>query len=199
MFILPSKPELRTYYREQRRLFPKADRVRAAQAATGWLLNNPLFRRSQHVACYQSYGDEIDTQYIMQITWRAGKQCYLPVVAADNTLDFVVYNQGDSLVSNRYGILEPTDKSQVIDPLDLDLIIAPLLAFDMAGRRLGTGGGYYDRTLAFKQDLPREKPFFVGFAFSVQQADQLPEEPQDVLLDSIVTEDAWFPITKKHA
>lgn len=132
----------------------------------------------------------------MQITWRAGKQCYLPVVTVDNTLDFVVYNAGDPMVSNRYGILEPADKSQIIDPQDLDLIIAPLLAFDLSGHRLGTGGGYYDKTLAFKQDLPRQKPFFIGFAYSVQQAHHLPTEPQDVLLDSIVTEDAWLSVTK---
>jgi 5-formyltetrahydrofolate cyclo-ligase len=66
------------------------------------------------------------------------------------------------------------------------ILIVPLVAFDLRGGRLGYGGGFYDRTL---QALRAQGPVLaIGFAFAAQQTDDLPLEPTDQPLDMIVTE-----------
>ena len=73
-----------------------------------------------------------------------------------------------------------------------EIIIVPLVAWDVRGGRLGYGGGFYDRTL---EGLRNRGPVLaIGFAFNAQQADDLPLEPSDQLLDMIVTEDRVLTI-----
>jgi len=74
-------------------------------------------------------------------------------------------------------------------PHALDLILLPLVAFDKSGHRLGMGGGYYDRTLAFlaHRRLWR-KPHLLGTAYQFQQLETLPTQPWDIPLDGIATE-----------
>jgi 5-formyltetrahydrofolate cyclo-ligase len=74
-------------------------------------------------------------------------------------------------------------------PAELELVLVPLLGFDRRGRRLGYGGGYYDRSFAFLKAgaRPRE-PLLVGVAYAFQEVPQLRAEPWDVTLDFIATE-----------
>mgnify|MGYP002621762116 CR=1 FL=1 len=67
-----------------------------------------------------------------------------------------------------------------------DVVIVPLVAFDLRGGRLGYGGGFYDRTLEGLRQ--RGKVTAIGYAFDAQQADDLPLETTDQPLDMIVTE-----------
>ncbi len=67
-----------------------------------------------------------------------------------------------------------------------DLILAPLVAFDPRGHRLGRGGGWYDRAITMARMV---KPCrVIGVAYSGQQVDALPHEPHDVRLDGVLTE-----------
>ena len=71
----------------------------------------------------------------------------------------------------------------------LDLVLAPLVAFDDQGHRLGMGGGFYDRHFG---GLPeRLRPLLVGVAHEIQRADALPTQPWDMPLDGILTEAGW--------
>jgi 5-formyltetrahydrofolate cyclo-ligase len=71
-----------------------------------------------------------------------------------------------------------------------DLVIAPLLGFDRKGRRLGQGGGTYDRTLANLRAFGRV--FVLGLAYSGQEVDEVPAEPHDQRLDAVLTETAYL-------
>jgi 5-formyltetrahydrofolate cyclo-ligase len=84
------------------------------------------------------------------------------------------------LRQSRYGIAEPRGLRR---PPRLDLVVLPLVAFDAAGRRLGMGGGYYDRWLARHPRLRR-----VGYAYAAQEVDRVPAGVQDMQLDAVVTE-----------
>jgi 5-formyltetrahydrofolate cyclo-ligase len=64
-----------------------------------------------------------------------------------------------------------------------DFLLVPLLAFDRAGRRLGYGAGYYDRTLAALPGRPA-----IGCAYAVQEVEAVPAGPQDARLDAVATE-----------
>jgi 5-formyltetrahydrofolate cyclo-ligase len=74
-----------------------------------------------------------------------------------------------------------------------DLVIAPLLAFQLDGTRLGQGGGYYDRAL---EALRAQKPdvFVLGLGYSGQRTENLPREPHDQRLDAILTEKEYIAV-----
>ncbi len=120
--------------------------------------------------------------------WEAEKICYLPVLTDARTLQFGQYCAGDALQPNQYGIPEPFNTQHSIQSERLDLVITPLVAFDMHGSRLGTGGGYYDRTFAFINTHPAKAPFLLGLAFSIQCCESIPTEPWDVKLNGVLTE-----------
>lgn len=111
-------------------------------------------------------------------------------------LIFVRYNYGDALRLNRYGILEPAHPTIEIDPHLLDLVLTPLVAFDPAGHRLGTGGGFYDSTFKFKRDLAIEQPVLIGLGYAAQQTETIPSDDWDIRLSGIVTEKGFQDSSK---
>lgn len=130
---------------------------------------------------------------IIEKTWQARKKCYLPVVVTlseNKALQFFEYEKNDKLISNRYGILEPDISEKSPFPAEkLDLILLPLIGFDRQFHRLGTGGGYYDKTLSFLlSEPPAHSPVLIGLAYACQSIDSLPVDPWDVPLDGILTE-----------
>jgi 5-formyltetrahydrofolate cyclo-ligase len=103
-------------------------------------------------------------------------------------LDFASYQRDDPLHLNRYNILEPENKN-ILSPENLDLVIVPLLGFDLQGHRLGMGGGYYDRTFAFLSGKQPTKPILIGLGFADQQINSLPSDSWDVPLAGVLTEE----------
>ena len=90
---------------------------------------------------------EIDTSLLLKETLAAGKTLVLPRCAEGHTLDLCVVTSMDELVPGMYGILEPKADCALVTPADIDFAVVPCLSFDRRGRRLGQGGGYYDRLL----------------------------------------------------
>lgn len=123
-----------------------------------------------------------------------GKQCYLPVLSPlyHNRLWFAPYKSGMPLLLNRFGIPEPDANWSMMRPAwTLDLMLTPLVAFDADGNRLGMGGGYYDRTLAYLERRRHwRRPRLLGTAYSFQQVETLPHAEWDVPLHGIATEKA---------
>ncbi|HKY90951.1 MAG TPA: 5-formyltetrahydrofolate cyclo-ligase, partial [Nevskiaceae bacterium] len=98
---------------------------------------------------------------------------------------FVPLTAATTVTRNRYGIAEPrAPRAPRVLPR-IDVAILPLVGFDAAGHRLGSGAGYYDRWLA---GLRGRRPRLVGLGFALQEVDALPAEPWDVKLDAICTE-----------
>ena len=106
----------------------------------------------------------------------------------DGALRFAPWRAGDPLVGNRYGIPEPdVAASSLLEPRDLALAVTPLVGFDPRGHRLGMGGGWYDRSFAFRQREPAP-PWLVGAAFEVQRIDALDRADWDVALDAVCSD-----------
>lgn len=115
----------------------------------------------------------------------------LPVLDGE-TLRFAPWRPGDALVTNRYGIPEPDlSPDSLLDPTEMAMVVMPLTGFDDRGRRLGMGGGWYDRSFAFRHEGPAP-PWLVGAAFSMQQVDGLEPAHWDVALDAACTESQTF-------
>ena len=97
-------------------------------------------------------------------------------------LKFSRWQPEGALREGPFGAMVP----QVDDFMEPEILILPLVAFDVQGGRLGYGGGFYDRTL---EQLRRKRATLaIGFAFDAQEADDLPLEPTDQPLDMLVTE-----------
>src|SRR5690606_17806228 len=90
---------------------------------------------------------------------------------------------------NRFGIPEPViDGGALLEPAALDLVVVPLVGFDARCHRLGMGGGWYDRSFAFRHARPAP-PLLAGAGFAFQQVDgELPREAWDVQLDAVCTD-----------
>ena len=134
------------------------------------------------IAGYWPMGDEMDPRPLMLALASRGHALALPVTPPrGQPLAFRAWAPGAALRPGPMGTSEPVAGAE----LRPDVLLVPLLAFDRAGRRLGYGGGYYDRTLA---TLPGAKA--IGIAYAGQEMAEVPAGPQDMRLPLIATEDS---------
>jgi 5-formyltetrahydrofolate cyclo-ligase len=185
-----SSAELRQSIRRQRRALTPAAAASCARQLAHHARHNRLVTGSRHIAAYLAADGEMDPLPLMHALWSLGKHIYLPVLVtfSHQKLWFAKFEPGDELAYNRYGIPEPV-RRKLIKPCALDLVLAPLVAFDSAGHRIGMGGGYYDRSFAFLQQRNHwRKPRMLGIAYEFQQQPAIRANAWDVPLDAIATE-----------
>lgn len=180
---------LRREIRRLRRNLGDAQRVALADALARQLMGCVHLRRSERIGCYLSQDGEMDLAPLMKRLRDLSKQLYLPVLRGPR-LWFLPLEPQTRLVENRFGILEPDAPARTrCPPQALDLVLAPLVAFDDRGRRLGMGGGFYDRTFAYL--LNRQywrRPRLIGIAYDLQRVPTLKARRWDVPLDAVATE-----------
>ncbi|WP_133000484.1 5-formyltetrahydrofolate cyclo-ligase [Luteimonas arsenica] len=178
---------LRRLMRERRREMPPPARIGAADGLAGQLLALPL-PPGARVAGYWAADGEIALHAWQLRLPRETTYC-LPVLHGDGRLRFAPWRPGEAVAPNRFGIPEPVvETGELLDPEALDLVVVPLVGFDVRCHRLGMGGGWYDRSFAFRHLQPAP-PRLVGAAFAFQQVDdELPSEDWDVQLDAICTD-----------
>ncbi len=201
MAIVADKAELRRQLRARRRALTPAARAEAAARLCRHALGARLFRVSQRIACYWPNDGEIDPSEIAERARALGKQVYLPVLSRvqHDRLWFAQAEAGGALRTNRFGIPEPAVAARaLVRAQALDLIFVPLVGFDDAGNRLGMGGGFYDRSLAFLANRRHwRKPHVVGLAYEFQRLDRLPANHWDVPLAAVVTDVAWHALPRQ--
>lgn len=137
------------------------------------------------VSAYWPVRSEIDTRPLLHTLHEAGHPCGLPVIVQRGAaLVFRRWAPGAALNERPFGLLEPGAEAEEVVP---DVALVPLLAFDAGGRRLGYGGGYYDRTLAGLRRAGRWV-LAVGVAYAAQACDRVPADETDERLDWVITE-----------
>jgi 5-formyltetrahydrofolate cyclo-ligase len=189
---------LRRELRQRRREIPAAARIAAAEQLAGRVLALPFAPTTGYVAGYWAMDGEI-ALHAWQLRLPPALTYCLPVLGQDGCLRFAPWRPGDALASNRFGIPEPdVAVESLLAPAAMALVLVPLVGFDARGHRLGMGGGWYDRSFAFRNrraDNPQSPPpWLVGAAFAAQQLDALAAEPWDVALDAVCSErDTFFP------
>ena len=181
---------LRDTLREHRRRLPPATRIAAAEALAARLLTLPFAPGQGHVAGYCAMDGEI-ALHMWQMRLPPEVRYCLRVLGEDDLLRFAPWRPGEALAANRFGIPEPAE-AEALPAEAMSMIVLPLVGFDPTGQRLGMGGGWYDRTLAFRRDTVAPPPWLVGAGFSVQKIDALPIEPWDIPLDAVCTESDTF-------
>ena len=185
--MIPDRVQLRRDLRSRRRALPAAQRIAAADTLANQLLALPFLPDSGHVAGYWAMDGEIALNSWQVRLPRSLVYC-LPVLHADNSLRFAPWRPGEALVSNRFGIPEPdVDPAEALPAQALSLVVMPLVGFDARGHRLGMGGGWYDRSFAFR-NAAAPPPWLVGAGFNVQRVPHLDQEAWDVIPDALCTE-----------
>ncbi|HHW4680884.1 MAG TPA: 5-formyltetrahydrofolate cyclo-ligase [Xylella taiwanensis] len=181
-----NRSTLRRQMRTHRRAIHKHARLAAAETLAERLLTLPFAPQSGAVAGYWAMDGEI-TLHQWQMRLPAQVRYCLPILAG-KTLRFAPWCPGQPLKPNRYGIPEPdVATDDTLTPEAMVLVVTPLVGFDTQGHRLGMGGGWYDRSFAFR-DRQSPPPWLVGVGFATQEVSTLPVEAWDVPVDAICTE-----------
>jgi len=187
---------LRTTLRARRRALTGPEQQRAAQALAARAAATRWFRVSRRIALYLPNDGEIDPQPLLDRIQASNKRGYLPILSRlkHDRLWFAPYGGAGPLRLNRFGIPEPVVPArQWVRAQDLDLILMPLVAFDNRGNRLGMGGGFYDKSLAFlRARACWRKPHLIGLAHDFQCVPQLDPFPWDVPLQAVVTDQCVY-------
>ena len=178
---------LRRALRDRRKALSPAERIATAERVAERLLALPFAPRRGYVAGYWAMDGEV-ALHVWQLRLPPGTVYCLPVLHDDGRMRFAPWRPGDSLAANRYGIPEPqSGPGALLAAEDMALVVLPLVGFDRAGRRLGMGAGWYDRTFAGRRDAA-PPPWLIGAAHAVQEVEALSEAPWDVPMDAICTE-----------
>lgn len=178
---------------------PRAHAKRAAPGRSGSVPATgtaPAVSPGKHISLYLPTDGEIDPRLLLRAAQRRGKATYLPVLSAwpRTKMVFQRVRPGDRLLPNRFRILEPrVNAHHQRQVWALDLVLLPLVGFDDVGGRLGMGGGFYDRSLAYlARRQSWRKPTLLGLAHECQKVERLAQASWDVPLAGTVTDKQWY-------
>lgn len=196
-----SRQAIRTELRRQRQLLSLAQQRAASQFLLRRISRLPAFLTANRIGCYLANDGEIDLSVILERIQRMNKRCYLPVLdpGGSKRLWFAPYDDDQSMQINQFGIAEPlVSPRQYLRAAALDMLLVPLVAFDRNGNRLGMGGGFYDKTLAyFSRRQYWRKPFLLGVAHDFQRVDALEQAAWDIPLHAIITDQSYYKVSAR--
>ncbi len=178
-----AKDSLRAELKARRTALTPLELQVAGDAAARLITQLPEWKQSKTICLYASLGGELPTDALMAIALLEGKRLLLPRVTNKTALTLHEVTDLASLQPSRLGIREPKPSAPVATLSEAGLILVPGLGFDGAGRRLGFGGGFYDRLLA----KPPRKTFLLGHAHSFQMVPRLPDEAHDIKVKAVAT------------
>lgn len=176
------KKELRSTIRSKRTSISGDEAKNAADRVAANVMGLEEYRNAKTLLAYSAIRGELDVSKIVDDAISNGKTVAFPLCLDGGGLRLLVPNDETAFKIGAYGILEPDiNNSRELCAEELDLIIAPGIAFDMFGNRLGQGGGYYDRL------IDRTNAYTIGVGYDFQLFPELAVEIHDKRLDCIVT------------
>lgn len=148
------------------------------------LINSEVYKNSNKIFTYISFGNEVDTKEFINHALNDGKKIYVPKTDKVNKemVAIRIYSL-DNMIKDNWGILEPKyiDEEKICE--DFDLIIMPGLAFDRNGNRIGYGGGYYDKYFSKLKNTNNK----VALVYDFQILDNIQSEIHDIKVDYIIS------------
>ena len=159
-----------------------AERRRSDVILLQRFLELPWTAEADTLLLFYGVGAEPDTGHLLLELWRQGKRVLLPKCLPGRAMEARLVRSGDDLRPGAFGIPEPLDTCPTVDSGEIDLILVPALCYDLSCRRLGQGGGYYDRYLAGYGGRT------VGLCREGLLQRELPVEDHDRAVDLVLTE-----------
>ena len=186
---MQSHDEMRQANRKRRAALTPEQLERAAAALAQKILQLSCYQQAYHVAVYFAVHGEISLDPVIDHALAHGKRVYLPNLDRQS-LRFSPYFHEQKMRINKFRLPEPdVADEEMLQPGQLDLVLAPLVVFDDERNRIGMGGGFYDRSFAFlRWRAVWRRPLLIGLAYDFQRAKTLHAEAWDVPLHSVVTE-----------
>lgn len=165
-----------------------SERHRASLQARKRLKQQSIWQNAKSIFFYAPLAEELDIWPLVEDSLAAGKVVCLPRfdAASEQYIACRIQNLSADLIAGQFGIREPANHCAPVSLNQLDLVLVPGVAFDLRGRRLGRGKGFYDRLLADARGIK------CGVAFDEQIVTEIPVEPHDVLMDCILTPTRWI-------
>ncbi|MGH8885072.1 MAG: 5-formyltetrahydrofolate cyclo-ligase [Egibacteraceae bacterium] len=184
-----AKTTLRSAVLAARAALPAEQRAAASAVVHRRLQGLPELRAARAALAYAAFGAEVDLDPWLQALLATGAGVFLPWVDGQQLGIARVCDLDADLVPGWRGVREPRAIGRrPARPDRLDAVVTPGVAFDRSGRRLGYGGGHFDRLLS---TLRPETPV-VGVAFEIQIIDAVPTATHDRAVDVVVTEAAVY-------
>lgn len=185
LYLDMDKRSLRKQFIKSRKSVMAEYSAHAAEKAAEIFCKSFALKKDMVIGVYQPIHNELDTFPLIKTLDRIGCKTALPCVEEEHSpLVFRLWSADHELEEGAFRIREPLKNAQIVVP---DIIVAPLVAFDKSGSRLGYGAGCYDRTFAVLSAAKK-----VGYAFLSQYTDELPSDGHDQKLDYVVTEEKMF-------
>lgn len=179
------KTALRKEQRKVRDFVPERVRATLDARILANLQASSEYQDADLVLTYVSMDSEVDTHGIIVEALESGKRVAIPRCTAEKTLEFVEISSLQGLHQSRFGMLEPDASLPALKTPEFvgSVCLVPGLVFDGLGNRIGYGGGYYDRFLAF---YPGHK---IALVRTRQlSCNELPHEAHDIAVDLLVTD-----------
>ena len=184
--IITVKKSIRKAISAMKKEVPLEKKIERSASIIDKLENHPDFIRAQNILFYWSMNDEVHTHIAVQ-KWGASKNIFLPVVDGDDLLIKKFCGVETLVAGESFAITEPSVDADETSIDNIDLVVVPGVAFDREGGRMGRGKGFYDRMFSKVTDK-KQTPIKIGVCFDFQLIGEVPKEPHDELMNTIITE-----------
>lgn len=177
------KNALRRELAEVERAMSPEEKQTSDRAILCHVLSAPAYQNARTVFCFVGREDEIDTRPLLERVLADGKRLCVPLCVGKGIMECRAVTDLSRLACGRYGIWEPPADAPLVIREDIDLTIVPCVGAASDGRRLGRGGGYYDRFLSAYRGRT------LLLCRGVLLRNDIPREPHDILVPHLVTEE----------
>ena len=173
------KKELRRQIREQKRAMTEEQIVAASSRLGELFLNCPQYKQAQTIYGYLPYNQEVRTVPMLEQAMKEGKRVAVPKCYGDE-MRFIYMDDLSKVEKGYANIPEPIADEPVADDKTA-LVLMPGMAFTKDGKRMGYGGGFYDKFLAAEPNHPT-----VALCYDFQMVEDLPTEDYDIPVDCVL-------------
>ena len=170
-----------------REALSETDRIEWSKRICERILETEEYKRANVIFAYKWYKGEVKLDVLEAKAKADGKRLVYPLCISKTEMEAIEPGdeEGAWTGSGYKGIMEPVrEKGTIIEPGDIDLVVAPCSAFDEGCRRLGQGGGFYDRYLPKCSGAD-----MIAVAFEVQRAEEIPTDEYDFAVPAVATEE----------
>ena len=178
------KDSLRKLYLEERKNISDEDKKVCGAEIARRVLETDEYKKSEEIFIYINMKNEAPTVGIINKALKEGKKVAVPVTLKNREMFFVYINGLDNLAKNSMGVYEPrAERKDEAVPGKSSLLVVPGVAFDVSGRRMGYGGGYYD-TYIEKYGIKNT----LAIAFDMQVKEEIPSQKHHKMMEILITE-----------
>ncbi len=182
------KSNLRKQLRVRRRSLGVVEHRRLSRLASNAIKHCARFSFGKRVAVYLPFDGESNTSALIKAARNRGVKLFVPIVEDLRHSRMNFYPLTSKTTRGAFGIAVPR-RGRAVMPRWFNLIIVPCVATDPGGRRLGMGGGFYDRAFNYRRVRKVWRgPQLIGLSFDFQRVDSISVDVWDLRLDCLSTE-----------